>query len=96
MERITAPAQRQRDPVFAVGGVDALQRVGDRMGHLVGGEVAAEIHVELEVEVHAENDWVRIPIDFPSWTIIGFQHAPADSNFESRFAAWWAHHALCT
>ncbi len=64
-------------PSFEIANIDASGKVQDG---------CAEIHVELEVEVHAENDWVRIPIDFPSWTIIGFQHAPADSNFESRFA----------
>ena len=45
-----------------------------------------EIHVKLKIEVHTEDDWVRIPVEFPSWTIIGFQHAPEDADFESRFA----------
>ena len=64
-------------PSFEITSIDASGKIQDDR---------AEIHVELEVEVHAENDWVRIPVEFPSWTIIGFQHAPAHPKFESRFA----------
>lgn len=46
----------------------------------------ASIHVDLQIEVHAEDDWVRVPVGFQSWTVQSFQHAPDQPGFESRFA----------
>lgn len=43
----------------------------------------AELQVKFRIEILTDNDWVRVPIGFESWTLTNFQHESAGSDFEA-------------